>query len=225
MSEETCWTLIRDAAEGRSEARSVFARRYLPVVQRYLESRWRRRLSSDEIEDAVQEVFVECFKERGILDRARRGEVAIFHAFLYGAARNVAARVEQRRAQRDDLPGSASFQPDELPLDDDRLTRVFERAWARGIMRQAVELHGERARREDEQAQKRFRLLQLRFQEGLPIREIADLWGDDPAGLHHAYAKARKEFGSALRDVVAYHVAGSGESVEGECRRLLFLLR
>jgi hypothetical protein len=92
-------------------------------------------------------------------------------------------------------------------------------------MRQAARLHKERASEGDADYRRRVRLLELRFEEGKPIREIARLWDEDPARLHHAYARAREEFGAALRDVVAYHQPGSPAAVEQECRRLLEILR
>jgi RNA polymerase sigma-70 factor (ECF subfamily) len=224
MSDETCWTLIRDAAGRDAEAREVFVERYVPVLRRYFESRWRTKSALD-VEDALQEVFVECFRDGGVLDRAGGGEVAEFRAFLHGVARNVAGRLEQRFARRRDRPGTATFHADDLARDEDRLTVVFDRAWAQGLMRQAVRLHAERANQGDAEARRRLRLLELRFQEGKPIREIARLWGEDPARLHHAYARAREEFGAALREVVAYHQPGSPASVERECHRLLEILR
>jgi RNA polymerase sigma-70 factor (ECF subfamily) len=57
----------------------------------------------------------------------------------------------------------------------------------------------------------------------MPIREIARLWGLDAASLHHEYARARQEFRSALRDVIASHHFGSPEDVERECAQLLSL--
>ena len=70
----------------------------------------------------------------------------------------------------------------------------------------------------------RVELLRLRFHEEMPIREIAQLWGLDAPSLHHEYARARQEFRSALRDVVALHDPGSPEDVDRECAQLLSLL-
>jgi len=67
---------------------------------------------------------------------------------------------------------------------------------------------------------RRVELLRLRFREGLPIREIARLWGADPAHLHREYAKARREFSTALRDVVREHLPEGGANLEAECSRL-----
>jgi RNA polymerase sigma-70 factor (ECF subfamily) len=67
-------------------------------------------------------------------------------------------------------------------------------------------------------------LLRLRFHEGLPIREIARRWGADAAELHHQYARARKEFLAALREVVAAHQPGPPSAVDQACAQLLALL-
>ena len=69
---ETCWTLIQSAARGRDAAREDFARRYLPVVRAYLSERWRSTYLADEVDDAIQEVFLECFRESGALEHADR---------------------------------------------------------------------------------------------------------------------------------------------------------
>jgi hypothetical protein len=51
---------------------------------------------------------------------------------------------------------------------------------------------------------RRVELLRLRFQDSLPIRDIAMLWNEDPASVHHEYATARKEFSTALRQALAF---------------------
>ena len=48
--------------------------------------------------------------------------------------------------------------------------------------------------------------------------------GEDPARVHHQYAKGRMEFREALVEVVAEHLPGPPEAVEAECERLLDLL-
>jgi hypothetical protein len=69
-------------------------------------------------------------------------------------------------------------------------------------------------------------LLRLRFNDGLPIREIAVRWGEEAARLHHEYATARDEFQSALREVVAFHHPGTAPGeVDQACRELLARLQ
>lgn len=224
MANETCWTLIRKAAERDSGARERFVDDYMPALRDYIEARWRGS-ARDHVEDALQEVFVECFRDEGVLERAAKGEIRDFHGFLYGVARNVCMRIERRRAQLLDPPGSRSFHPDWVARDEGSLSQVFDRAWAQGLMRQAVRLQTERARQADDAALRRVRVLQLRFQEGLPIRDIAALWGEDVTLVHRMYARGRREFHDVLREVVSYHQPRSSEPIDEGCRRLLDLLR
>jgi len=76
MADVTCWTLIECAADGDRAARDAFVERYLPVVRAYMRARWGNRVPESELEDTVQEVFVECLREEGVLvrNRSRRGQ-------------------------------------------------------------------------------------------------------------------------------------------------------
>jgi RNA polymerase sigma factor (sigma-70 family) len=217
----TCWTLIRAAADGSPRERDEFARRYVPVLRAYLAARWRHSPLLQDLDDAVQDVFVECFRPRGVLVRLDVSRGA-FRPFLYGVARVVALRRESRRPREQqpttDVPLEA------LPDDEPSLSQVFDRAWAKSVLREAARVMEERARTVGEAAVRRVELLRLRFQEGLPIRDIAARWQTDAARLHHEYAKAREEFRAALLEVVAFHLPGSPAEVEEEARRLLELV-
>ena len=76
MAESTCWSVIEAASAGTTDSREELARRYGPVVRAAMASRWRSSACLQELDDAVQEVFVECFKQGGILDRVERGRRA-----------------------------------------------------------------------------------------------------------------------------------------------------
>ena len=218
---ETCWTLIQGAARGTDAAREDFARRYLPVVRAYLVERWRSSFLAGEVDDASQEVFIECFREGGALQRAdpARG----FRPFLYGTVRNVARRMEERAARRTRDKEKDSFHPEQFSSDEEHLSVVFDKAWAAEIMREAAEHLRARAAAEGEAATRRVDLLTLRFQEGLPIRAIAERWGVDTARLHHDYARARDEFKQALLDVLAFHQPDATVAAR-ECDLLLEIL-
>jgi RNA polymerase sigma-70 factor (ECF subfamily) len=224
MTETTSWTLIRSAADGDGAARAEFARRYLPVIRAYLHARWQRRLGPDEVEDTVQEVFLECFRDEGILDRVSSIRSQGFRSFLYGAARHVALRVEERKARRPDCPGAETFYGDEREVDEPSLSEVFDRAWAHATMEEAGELQAARAHEAGKAALGRVELLRLRFQENLNIRDVAKLWKTEAAALHHQYALARREFESALHDVVSEQQPGTAESIRRTCLELLSLL-
>jgi RNA polymerase sigma-70 factor (ECF subfamily) len=222
-AESTCWTQIRAAAAGDAGERDRFVRRYEPAVRAYLAARWRSAPGSPDLDDAVQDVFLACFRPDGVLERADADRPGGFRAFLYGVARTVARKAEERQARRKDrAPGDLDF--DRVPADDESLAHVFDRAWAKALMREAAGLQAEHAAAAGEAAARRVELLRLRFHEGLPIRDIAERWGADPAKLHHEYARAREEFRSALREVVAFHQPGSPADIDRACAELLGLL-
>ena len=212
--ESTCWTVIRAAAAGSPAERAELARRYLGVVRAYLAARWRDSHRWVDLDDAVQEVFVECFRQGGALEAAGAGRVPSFRAFLYGVVRNVARRLESRlKLPAGPLPSIAA--------DEEGLSRLFERSWAQAIMTEAAQLQQQRASERGPEAVQRVELLRLRFEEGLPVRAITQRWGTRAAELHHAYAKARQEFRAALLEVVAFHHPGSPAEVEQEAASLL----
>ncbi|NNF41685.1 MAG: sigma-70 family RNA polymerase sigma factor [Phycisphaerales bacterium] len=219
-SHTTCWTIVRGAAAGRAGDRRQFAERYLGVVRAYLIARWRGTPLIQELDDAIQEVFVESFRPGGALERvdAERASAG-FRGFLLGVVRNVARRIEQRQGRGRQVPAEAT------PANgaDETLSRVFDRAWARTVMREAAARQRERAAGAPD-AEQRVELLRLRFHEDLPIRRIAELWGADPEALHREYARARREFRAALTDVVAFHHPGAPAAIDAECVELVRLL-
>src|SRR5262245_60126495 len=208
-SDSTCWTIVRGAADGRAADREEFARRYGPVIRACLGARWRGGALSAEVEDAAQEVFVDCFREGGAVERAEPGRPGGFRAFLFGVVRNVALRFERNHARRRVRPGAEAFDGDGVPADDASLATVFDREWATSVVREAAARQAERAAKAgngnngNNDALRRVDLLRLRFHDGLAIREIAARWGVDADVLHHEYAKARAEFRAALEDVIA----------------------
>ncbi len=214
--ELTCWTLIREAAAGDTAARERFAAVYLPVVKVYLTARWRAGQHS--AEDAAQDVFVECFRAGGLLDKADPDRASGFRAFLLGAVRNVARRYEGRAR-------SAEALPSDVPDDDTGPAEAFDKAWARSLLKEAGRVQVRNARRAGPEAVRRVELLRLRFHDGLPVRDIARAWGVEAAKVHHEYATAREEFRTALRQVVAFHHPGAppGEP-DRACEELLALL-
>ncbi len=222
--DSTCWTLVYNAAAGDRPARETFGVRYAPVIRAYLAARWRGSPCADDVDDAMQEAFVECIRAGGVIERADADRPGGFRAFLYGAVRNVALRFEERRARRNVQTPARDIDLGDLPGRDETLSKVFDRALARSIMREAAERQAALAAQAGDGARRRVELLKLRFQEGLPIRDIATLWGADAADLHRQYARARKEFHAALREVVAVHLPASGDRLDAQCAELLALL-
>lgn len=227
--ETTCWSLIRRASTGEDEGRRLFVGRYEPFFRALLAARWRGSRRVIEIDDALQDVFVECFRSGGVLSRAGSDRVPGFRAFLVGVVRNIARRIEGRRAPlafSDATPDDAStFAPDGFAAAIDPPSRDVERAWARALIGEARDLLEARGREADMGARRRVALLELRFQENLPIREIARRWGADAARLHRDFARARSEFRAALFEVVAAHHPGTPAHVERTCEQLLLALQ
>ncbi len=220
----TCWTVIREAAGGDAAARQFFALRYERVVRAYLRSRWRSSPLVNEIDDVIQEVFMESFRDGGVLSRVDQDSPGGFRAFFYGVIRNVARRAETRHMRRRDQQPPTGFFNESPDGAEHRLSRIFDREWATTMMREAAARQRANAERKGPDSQRRVELLRLRFYEARPIREIARLWDADPGELHREYARARKEFRKALTEVVGYHLPGSAEAVERECAHLLELL-
>ena len=109
-----------------------------------------------------------------------------FRNFLYGVVLNVARRLEEKRAKKLVREG-ADVDLGLFEANQETASRAFDRAWASSLLARAVELQEERAM--GDAARRRVELLELRFGEGLPIREIAERWSEDPAHLHREYAK------------------------------------
>jgi len=217
----TCWSLIRGAAECRDGARAEFARRYSRVIRGFFRSRWRGRPLQSDVDDAVQEVFVDCFRAGGALERANADRGG-FRPFLRGVARHVALRFEERARRRS--RAGTPVKLDAIEGDDEAISRAFDREWAQELLREAAAHMTRLAEEVGPEAGRRVDLLRLRFRDGLPIREIATRWDADAARLHREYAKARKEFHRSLLEVAAFHYPVPPDDLERECRELLALL-
>lgn len=225
-SPETCWHLIQGAASGKDEDRERFGRRYADPLRAFFAARWRYSGVSQEVDDALQEVFLECFRSGGVLERVEEGRPGGFRAFLYGVARNVARRLESRRSKHDQGGSVADIDLDQVSDDDTPISTAFDRAWARSVMREAARVQQQQAHAEGADAVRRLDLLRLRFGEGLAVREIATRLGEeDRDAIHRDLRRAREGFKEALREVVSFDLPGatSGQ-VERECELLQELL-
>lgn len=222
--ETTCWSVVRGAAQGDRDERDDFARRYEPVVRAYLAARWQSSGHLQALDDAVQEVFVECFRRGGALDRVEPNRPGGFRAFLYGVVRVVALRAESARARGKEQAPPEGFDSEGVADDGTRVSLAFDRAWARALLAEAAGRQAEDAERAGAAATGRVELLRLRFHDGLPVREIARRRGCDPDAVHRDYALARREFHAALAAVVAFHHPGTPAEVERACAGLLAIL-
>lgn len=216
---ETCWTMVRDAARGEGTARDRFADSYMEVVRGYLGARWRGRREAVAMDDAVQDVFYECFRAGGALARVEDDSRGAFRTFLYAVVRNVARRHEERHASRAARVADESVSA--VADGEGDLADAFDRAWARAVVHRARRRHGAWAAARGEREERRFRLLEERFGQGRPVRDIAAEWQVPAAELHVELRHARDDFKQALREEVAFQHPGTGESVESECLKIL----
>lgn len=218
-TDSTSWSVIEGAAKGDEEDRRTFARVYSPVLRAYLQARWKGGPFEQEIDDAVQEVFIDCYREGGVLARVDPTLPHKFRAYLYEVTRRVAVHLEsrRRRIREDGVPGEAL---DARAADQERLSKAFDGAWARAILLEALEL----ARAEGGAKARRVELLRQRIYEERPIRDIAREWGEAPEKLHHEYARARTEFVAALKTTLSMHSASGAPVTDREVAELMTLL-
>lgn len=195
----TCWTLIHAVHGGDRAARSDFVERYLPAVQAYLKARWSKGPLGSECDDAAHEVFVRCFSDAGPLDRLPTVSKGGFRSFLFGVTRNVAREIENDRRRRPRAEGGEAI---DVAGENSRLSAVFDRQFARQVMREARARYQETASQGDEAARARLEILALRFDQNMPIRDIAKARGEDAARIHKEYARARREFRESLLEIV-----------------------
>jgi len=214
---------LRAASSGDQLARSRFARDYLSIVRQFLEARWRGRALGDQVEDAAQEVFLECLKPGGTLERAEQGRGS-FRGLLFAVTRNVARRYEKHAMERGPVRPAESAWLQQIAADDTGQATLFERSWARSLLLLAKRRHVELANADGEAGHRRIELLERRFGGDETIRHIAARWGVPSQEVHNAYRKAREEFRHCLRQVVRFHSPEEAD-VDAECRRLLGLLR
>jgi len=216
--------MIQRAAGGSGRDREEFARLYAPVIRAYLGTRWRGTAMMGDVDDATQDVFLQCFKEEGALGRAEPDRPSGFRGFLYGVVRNVARIFERDPRRRKEAQPISSVDLDRFEADEEPLSQVFDRAWASAVLREAAAVQYEHAVAKGPDAVRRHELLLIRYRDDLPIREIAKRWDVEPAWLHGQFRRAREEFKRALIEAVRARQGGETASVEAECERLLGLI-
>lgn len=211
---QTSWSNILGASAGNAEARQRFAATYEPVVRVYLEARWTNLTLASQVDDGVQDVFVECFRPNGILEKVTPETVPSFRGYLFGVIKNVARRYEAKVR--------VASLPDQSEANDTSASAAFDREYALALMREASFIQAALATKKGAAAVRRIELLQLRFGQGLPVREIAKRWEVDPAWVHHQYSTARSEFQEALECLIQQHEPRlSAAEVTRRCRDLL----
>jgi hypothetical protein len=218
--QSTCWTLIQGAANGCNAERNEFVLRYGPVARAYFEARWRDRAWRSETEDALQEVFIECFRAGGVLERTGNAAIQSFRAYFQGVVHNVARRLEEGARRRHEAIHGAAVDLVSPHEDEATHSKVLDRAWARALLREALQLQRSLAGDRGEREVARLELLRLRFEQDLPIRDIAAQWGQEPALVHREYLAARRDFRSALATVLRRHRLGADGDTDGGLSQL-----
>ncbi len=219
---ETSWTIIQNAGAGEESARAEFVLRYTDFIRAYLGRRWRRGPLLQYLDDTVQDVFVECLKEGGVLENANPDHPSGFRAFLCGVNLRVAWRAEDRWKRNREEAAATAIR--DLELDDATQSQVFDQEWAKMIMREAGAHQKAEAAAAGPEALRRVELLQVRVDDEVRIGLIAEQWGVEAEWLHRQYRVARKEFKESLRVVLAHHHGGSVDNIDAEAKRLLSLL-
>jgi RNA polymerase sigma factor (sigma-70 family) len=216
----TSWTAVQSASTQDRRARSRFALRYAPVIRRYLASRWRIATDSQLIDDGIQEVFVECFKRDGALERVRPGRDGGFRAYLYAVTRNVARTLERQRRR---VPAPTA-ELDREPEDGDRPSVAFDRAWARLVTADAMTEFRDSCSEPVELLQ--LEVLRLRYHEGLPPRQIAQrIGGLDARRISKLIERGLRRYKACLLVVLRRSSpTATDRELERSCRELLQLL-
>lgn len=223
--DSTCWTVVIGAARGDPQLRDVFCRRYEPVIRAYLAARWRIGVEREEIADATQEVFLQCLRADGALERIDPERPGGLRAFLYGVTARVAAVLERQRSRWNRSNARPAFDPDTVERSDATLSAAFDRAWAAMIGREARRLLVARATKGGEAARRRLFCLEQRYFHGRPPREIAVALGIDAQRVSEHLHDAKGEYRAALLEVMAgYFPQASEKELAERCAELARLL-
>lgn len=192
----TSWTLIRAAGAGVRQDQAAFATRYAPAIRGFFAMRWRVSRFDERVNDATQEVFLHCFRPNGALARVDSDRPERFRAFLSGVARTVAAEFERRAARRMSRQRTGSHL-DEIAHGDESPSELFDRSWARSVANRARAHLTSRAA-ESDAAARRLAVLELRYEQGLAPRQIAERLELSRDQVYQSLHEAKADFRRAL---------------------------
>jgi RNA polymerase sigma-70 factor (ECF subfamily) len=223
--ESTAWDVIDAAAAGDQSARASFVEHYRPGIRKLLQARWINAADRENLDDAVQDVLVECLKTGGVLDKAEQRPTTDFRSFLKTVVRHVAGRYEYRRNRTRALHSDRTLNEGEHAAQPSTASRKLDRDWARELLRATAAEQARRAQQLGAAARLRVDILRLRFEAGKSMRDIAKVLELDPAYVHHQFAKAKQDFHRALLRVLKTRRPGADDvELERECRELIGLL-
>ncbi|MFM1871718.1 MAG: hypothetical protein RL398_1140 [Planctomycetota bacterium] len=218
------WMLVRAAAGGSAGALELLCERCRPLVERWLWFRWRHSPFVGLIEDATQEVFVECLRPDGALSHAdpARSEHG-FDAYLRGVVAHVAARVERRYARDFAHRRRLAVAAARADLPQHAVEAQMDRRWVRAVLARAL------ARLETPQfatkmAHSAREFLALHLEQGLPVREIARRWHLHAAQVHELRRRAMRRLKNAVLHVLGKSHCRAAADEREAARELLALL-
>ena len=169
-------------------------------------------------------MFVECLRQNGLLQRVDSHAPGGFRPFLFGATRNVARRFEERLSRNKEQQQASGILAN-VEADDASLSVAFDRAYARTVLRQAFDLYEIRAIADSGNMKQRTELLRRRFQDDVPIREIAKEWNVDAKTLHRSLDRAKQEFRASLLEIVAREApTATSAELNQSCAEILSLV-
>jgi len=190
------------AVAGDRQAGDAFARRWRDPMRTWLWFRWRHSPLRSLVDDAVQEVFIECLRPGGALDHLDTAQAAHgLRAYLRGVVGNVAHRIERREARSFNRQRRLAIGV-ERPARPDA-GEVLDLAQTHDQIAHALDLvDGE----DDPRAEHPLRdFLRLHFEEGLPVRAIAKRWHDSPEHVHEIRRRACRRLRNCLLRVLHHH--------------------
>lgn len=196
------WRLAHAAARGDERARADFWQRYSHSVRLWLWFRWCHTSRRNLIDDAAQEVFLECFRPGGALahlDRARAHHG--LEAYLRGVVRNVACRIERAQARDFHHRRSLAAAAGQAAPEESGSAECIDRARAHDQVLAALDLLD----REDRQAGTDHSLrafLRAHFEQGQQVRTIAAAWQEQVDHVHEVRRRACQRFRDCLLRVM-----------------------
>lgn len=193
----TSWNLVGLAGTDTDLARREFALRYEKFVRRVLAKRWLGTMFRHDFDDAVQDVFIECFKPGGVIEKADPSRGGSFRSLLYQVAFHVAARFERSRRQqliREQEGELLSDFPDTDLSGYEAVTREEVTDLVREALRRMVQHH-------DPDVRSRGQLLERHTCDNERINVMADGDPELAKRLHREHSKAKLEWKQFLVEV------------------------
>ena len=229
MFPQTRWSVILGARDNDPEALALFCRAYWYPLYSFAR---RSGMAPADAEDATQSFF-EHLLTQDLLARARR-ERGKLRSFLLRSFGNFTREEWRKRGAQKRGSGKSPVEIDSLsaqerfalePRDAATPELEFERAWARELLRRALDRLGD-----DYEAAGRgaiYRALKDQLVDGsseLSYLEIARALGLSEASIRFAAFKLRQRYREVLKEIVAETVP-TEEEVAGELVHLRTLFR